>query len=134
MSIRCNWYVYLKRADTYLRRGFRHFGFHCCSQLLFLVGLDKSTLSLVSSLICIERAKYLLFSLIRRFCMFLASSCLAADLALLASGVLRYGFTQPGMTLLEKGLLCKVSSTSDSLFSEEHHESRFCLRPGKWHE
>lgn len=82
-SPRCSWYVYLKRADTYLKRGFRAFGFHCFSQLLFLVGLDKSTLSSVSSLICKERAKYLLFSLTSRFCMFLSPSCLAAGLALL---------------------------------------------------
>lgn len=121
----------MKRADAYLKRGFGVFCFHCCSQLLFLVGLDKSTLSLVSSLICKERAKYILFSLTRRFYMILGPSCLAVSLAWLVLGILRDGLTQPGMTLFEKRLLHEVSGTSDSLLSKEHHESRFSLRPGK---
>ena len=131
VSPRGSWYVYLKRADIYLKRGSRDFGFHWCSQLLFLVGLDKSTLSLASSLICKERAKYLLFSLMRRFCVFLGPSCPAVGLALLVSGILRDGLTQPRMTLLEKCLLHEVPSTSDSLLGKEHHEISFSLRPGK---
>lgn len=63
--------------------------------------------------------------------MFLGPSCLAAGLAFLVSGVFRDGLSQLGMTLLEKCLLHKVSSTFDSFLSEEHHESSFSLRPGK---
>lgn len=47
------------------------------------------------------------------------------------ANVMSFRLTQPGMALLEECFLHEVSSTLDSLLSEERLYSGFSLRPGK---
>lgn len=61
----------------YLKKVFRSFGLKGCSQLLFLVVLDKPTPSLVSSQIWGKKKVQNTVFLVRRFLMFLGNSCLA---------------------------------------------------------